>query len=80
MKNVPMSRDDAENLVNLLEACDPAKVGSWRHDLAANIREVFGMVTLDQEAMLKPERKEASEAIEDLRRIIAARKRQLESQ
>lgn len=53
MKNVPMSRDDAENLVDLLEDCDPSKVGTWRHDLAANIREAFGMTTREQEAKIR---------------------------
>lgn len=53
MRNVSMSRDDAENLVDLLELCDPVKVGTWRHDLAANIREVFGMTTREQEAKIR---------------------------
>lgn len=43
-RNLQLTRTEAEWLVDLLEACDPLQEGTWRHDLAAEIRELFGMV------------------------------------
>lgn len=48
MRNLPISRDQAEWLVDLLEEADPAKVGSWRVDLSREIRELFGMCTREE--------------------------------
>jgi hypothetical protein len=42
MKDLSLTRDEGERLVDLLEDCDPAKE-IWRHDLAAEIRQTFGM-------------------------------------
>ena len=50
MRNISISRDEAEWLVDLLEKCDRKTEGSWRFDLADQIRETFGMVTREQEA------------------------------
>ena len=44
-----LTRTEAENLVDLLEDCDPKEVGTWRHDLASELRELFGMVSLEEE-------------------------------
>lgn len=49
MRNLPLNRTQAEWLVDLLEeGCDPAKHGSWRHDLSAEIRLLFGMCTREE--------------------------------
>lgn len=50
---IKITRDEAEWLVDLLEDCDPEKVGTWRHNLASEIRLVFGMVTAEQEKELR---------------------------
>lgn len=59
MKNVPMTRDEAEWLVDLLEKSDPDKVGQWTLYLAANIRDVFGMIG-QEESSRKPEKPNAA--------------------
>jgi hypothetical protein len=46
---LPLTRTEAEWLVDLLEDCDPKKTGTWRHDLASEIRTLFGMVSLEEE-------------------------------
>lgn len=48
-KNLKLARTEAEWLVDLLEDCDPKKEGTWRHDLAAEIRDLFGMTTREEE-------------------------------
>ena len=52
-RNLALTRDEAEWLVDLLEDCDPVKVGSWRHDIATELRELFGMVGCGQEKILR---------------------------
>lgn len=48
-RNLALSRNEAERLVELLEDCDPKVAGTWRHDMAAEVRELFGMATREQE-------------------------------
>ena len=48
-----LDRTEAENLVDLLEDCDPKKVGTWRHDMADDIRKLFGMISLKKERAQK---------------------------
>lgn len=52
MRNLPLSRDEAEYLVDLLDAQGEllAKI------IADDLRELFGMVTREQEQKLKQER------------------------
>lgn len=54
-----MTRDEAEWLVDLLEKSDPDKVGQWTLYLAANIRDVFGMIG-QEESSRKPEKPNAA--------------------
>lgn len=54
MRNLPIDRNEAEWLVNLLEECDPKKSGTWRFDLASEIRTLFGMVSREEEARSTP--------------------------
>ena len=54
-RDLHITRQEGEWLVDLLEKCDPKKEGSWRHDLASEIRELFGMVTLEQEMKARKE-------------------------
>lgn len=49
-RSIIIDRNEADWLIELLEDCDPTKVGTWRHDIAAEIREQFGYPTRDQEA------------------------------
>jgi hypothetical protein len=51
-RSVELTRDEAERLVDLLEDCDLKVVGTWRHAIAEDIREAFGMITLDEERRL----------------------------
>lgn len=53
-RNLSLTRDQAEWLVDLLEYCDPKTEGSWRHDLASEIREQFGMSPRNIEAPPTP--------------------------
>jgi hypothetical protein len=48
-RNLTLVRTEAEWLIELLESCDPERVGSWRHDMADDIRKLFGMVSLEIE-------------------------------
>lgn len=48
-KKLTLTRTEAESLVDLLEDCSPVEVGTWRHNLAHEIRELFGMVDLARE-------------------------------
>lgn len=43
-RDISITRDEAENLVDLLEDSDPKVTGSWRYGLADEIRQRFGMV------------------------------------
>lgn len=51
---LPLTRTEAEWLVDLLEKCDPKKVGTWRHDLASEIRTLFGMIPREDEQKNSP--------------------------
>lgn len=62
-RNLTLTRDDAENLVDLLENCDPKKEGYWRHILAADIREMFGMISLEDEKSLKGNKNAGSDLL-----------------
>lgn len=42
-RNLTLVRTEAEWLVDLLEKCDPVKEGSWRYDMASEVRRLFGM-------------------------------------
>lgn len=53
MRNLPLRRTEAEFLVDLLEDCDPTKEGTWRHDMAAEIRHIFGMCSYEEEMAIK---------------------------
>lgn len=53
MRFIALSRSQAEWLVDLLENCDPKEAGTWRHEMAAEIREAFGMATREQEQRIK---------------------------
>jgi len=44
-----LTRTEAEDLVELLENCDKKVVGSWRHDIADDIRKLCGMYSLEEE-------------------------------
>jgi len=55
MRALELTRNEAEWLVDLLEDCDPKAVGSWRHDLAAEIRTLFGMVQLKDQPASSPD-------------------------
>lgn len=48
-QKLTLGRTEAEWLVDLLENCDPAIVGTWRHDMAKDVRGLFGMCSLEQE-------------------------------
>lgn len=48
MRTIELSRDEAEWLVDLLEDCDPFREGAWRALLAAQIRDAFGMCSMDE--------------------------------
>lgn len=48
-RQLTLVRTEAEWLVDLLEDCDPAKIGTWRHLMAAEVRELFGMCSLEEE-------------------------------
>lgn len=48
-RGIILSRNEAEDLVILLEDCDPKQIGTWRHDIAAQIRQNFGMVSFEEE-------------------------------
>lgn len=52
-RNLTLGRTEAKWLVELLEDCDPKVAGTWRHDMAAEVRELFGMAPLEIE--LHPE-------------------------
>ena len=54
-RNLTLTRTEAEMLVDLLEDCDPLVAGTWRHHLAGEIRELFGMVPLDIEKKTQEE-------------------------
>jgi len=45
MRSIELNRTTAEDLVDLLESCDPKKEGTWRWDLADDVRAAFGMVS-----------------------------------
>lgn len=49
IRGLHLGRTTAEELVKLLEACEPKAAGSWRHTLAADIRHEFGMITFEQQ-------------------------------
>lgn len=49
MRNLLLTRTEAEWLVDLLESCDPEKEGTWRRAMAADIRDLFGMATREEE-------------------------------
>lgn len=49
MRQLDLGRDEAEWLVDLLEDCDPNKEGSWRFTMARDIRNLFGMISLEAE-------------------------------
>lgn len=55
MRSLELNRNEAESLVDLLENCDPAETGTWRHDMAAEIRVLFGMNSREEEARIKQE-------------------------
>jgi hypothetical protein len=48
-RNLTLVRTEAEWLIELLESCNPEEVGSWRHDMADDIRKLFGMVSREIE-------------------------------
>lgn len=48
MRHLSLTRTEAEWLVALLEDCNPKTVGTWRHDLADEIRYEFGMGELSE--------------------------------
>jgi len=48
MRNLGLTRDEAEGLVDLLEDCDPKLEGTWRFDLSIQIRELFGMTLVER--------------------------------
>ncbi len=52
MRDISLTRTQGEALVDLLEDCDPLVVGTWRHDIAADIRQAFGMVPLYRQTEL----------------------------
>lgn len=50
-RDILISRDEAEQLVDMLEegfTVDPVAIDSWKLELAAQIRERFGMSTKEQ--------------------------------
>lgn len=47
-KSLRLTRDEADWLVDLLEACDITTTGTWRHSIASELRETFGMVTFEE--------------------------------
>ena len=56
MRDISLTRNEGEWLVDLLENCDQKKEGSWRFDLADEIRKKFGMVSREEELRYKAER------------------------
>lgn len=48
MRKLLLSRDEAEWLVDLLEKCDLESEGTWRMDMASEIRKLFGMCTREE--------------------------------
>lgn len=61
-----IDRTTAEWLVDLLEKCDPKESGTWRFDLASEIRQEFGMVTLEREkSYIKELQKDAPDENQD---------------
>lgn len=47
-RTLELTRDEAENLVDLLELGDP-KTEGWRFSVASDVREIFGMVSREEE-------------------------------
>lgn len=48
-RNLSITRDEAEQLVDLLEGSEPPSPGTWRFNLADEIRELFGMVPREKQ-------------------------------
>jgi hypothetical protein len=53
-RQLTLVRTEAEWLIDLLESCDPEEEGSWRHDMADDIRKLFGMVSYEIEQTKQP--------------------------
>jgi hypothetical protein len=54
VRSIEITRDESECLVDLLEYPDPKVVGTWGVDLAARIRETFGMIPKPPDDPPKP--------------------------
>lgn len=48
MRTLKLDRTTADELVELLENCDPKLEGTWRYDLSADIRTEFGMMSREE--------------------------------
>lgn len=59
-RQILLSRTQADALLDLLEDCDPAVVGTWRHDLADEIRTAFGYCSI-AESKRRDAEKQATE-------------------
>lgn len=60
MRQLDLGRDEAEWLIDLLEDCDLNKEGSWRFTMARDIRNLFGMISMEAE---REKKRAAQEAI-----------------
>ncbi len=57
MRQLALTRNEAEWLVDLLEDCNPVETGTWRIDMAAEVRELFGMAKGPQNWLPRAEQK-----------------------
>jgi hypothetical protein len=65
MITIRLFRTEAENLMDLLEDCDPKKEGTWRFDIADQIRETFGMCTRERSMEIDKKLKAERKALEE---------------
>jgi len=55
MRHLTLTRDEAEALVDLLEDCNPETQGTWRFNIADELRELFGMCSRERSMKIKAE-------------------------
>ena len=48
-RKLTLVRTEAEWLIDLLESCNPLEEGTWRHDMASDIRNLFGILSREEE-------------------------------